>query len=214
MARREWNVARNGQFRWLAKSAGFRRNPQQHAGTGATRQEKTPTENGWGFIIGGGTRNRTRVRFQNQIVTHGSLGRGFDDLAEPQLGATSRLQRSSNGDLTPGRPAMPTQITQTKLADCFLEFEKGVLLSHHIGKLKDSGNLAVEQISVGKLNNVREAVKIVSTVRSILGGDGVTNQYPIMRHMMNLESVRTYEGTDEVHALVVGKALTGEDAFR
>jgi glutaryl-CoA dehydrogenase len=113
-----------------------------------------------------------------------------------------------------GKPIAATQITQTKLADCFLEFEKGVLLSHHIGKLKDSGNLAVEQISVGKLNNVREAVKIVSTVRSILGGDGVTNQYPIMRHMMNLESVRTYEGTDEVHALVVGKALTGEDAFR
>ena len=113
-----------------------------------------------------------------------------------------------------GKPIAATQITQTKLADCFLEFEKGVLLSHHIGKLKDSGNLAVEQISVGKLNNVREAVKIVSIVRSILGGDGVTNQYPIMRHMMNLESVRTYEGTDEVHALVVGKALTGEDAFR
>jgi glutaryl-CoA dehydrogenase len=112
-----------------------------------------------------------------------------------------------------GRPISRTQITQTKLADAFLEYEKGVLLSHHIGKLKDSGNLEVEQISVGKLNNVREAVKIVSTVRSILGGDGVTADYPLMRHMMNLESVRTYEGTDEVHALVVGRALTGENAF-
>jgi glutaryl-CoA dehydrogenase len=112
-----------------------------------------------------------------------------------------------------GRPISRTQITQTKLADAFLEYEKGVLLSHHIGKLKDSGTLAVEQISVGKLNNVREAVKIVSTVRSILGGDGVTSEYPLMRHMMNLESVRTYEGTDEVHALVVGRALTGENAF-
>jgi glutaryl-CoA dehydrogenase len=112
-----------------------------------------------------------------------------------------------------GRPISRTQITQTKLADAFLEFEKGVLLSHHIGKLKDSGKLEVEQISVGKLNNVREAVKIVSTVRSILGGDGVTADYPLMRHMMNLESVRTYEGTDEVHALVVGRALTGENAF-
>ena len=71
-----------------------------------------------------------------------------------------------------------------------------------------------DQISVGKLNNVREAVGIVSTVRSILGGNGVTADYPIMRHMMNLESVRTYEGTDEVHALVVGRALTGEEAFR
>lgn len=112
-----------------------------------------------------------------------------------------------------GRPISRTQITQTKLADAFLEYEKGVLLSHHIGKLKDSGTLAVEQISVGKLNNVREAVKIVSTVRSILGGDGVTAEYPLMRHMMNLESVRTYEGTDEVHALVIGRALTGENAF-
>jgi glutaryl-CoA dehydrogenase len=112
-----------------------------------------------------------------------------------------------------GRPISRTQITQTKLADAFLEYEKGVLLSHHIGKLKDSGKLEVEQISVGKLNNVREAVKIVSTVRSILGGDGVTSDYPLMRHMMNLESVRTYEGTDEVHALVVGRALTGENAF-
>jgi glutaryl-CoA dehydrogenase len=113
-----------------------------------------------------------------------------------------------------GKPLAATQITQTKLADCFLEFEKGVLLSHHIGKLKDAGSLTHDQISVGKLNNVREAVGIVSTVRSILGGNGVTADYPIMRHMMNLESVRTYEGTDEVHAMVVGRALTGEDAFR
>lgn len=112
-----------------------------------------------------------------------------------------------------GRPISRTQIAQTKLADSFLEFEKGVLLAHHIGKLKDSGNLDVTQISVGKLNNVREAIGVVSTVRSILGGDGVTAEYPLMRHMMNLESVRTYEGTDEVHALVVGRALTGENAF-
>ncbi len=112
-----------------------------------------------------------------------------------------------------GRPISRTQINQTKLADAFVEYEKGVLLSHHIGKLKDEGTLQVEQISVGKLNNVREAVKIVSTVRSILGGDGVTAEYPLMRHMMNLESVRTYEGTDEVHALVIGRALTGENAF-
>ena len=73
--------------------------------------------------------------------------------------------------------------------------------------------MPVDQISVGKLNNVREAVGIVSQVRSILGGDGVTAEYPLMRHMMNLESVRTYEGTDEIHALVVGRALTGENAF-
>lgn len=112
-----------------------------------------------------------------------------------------------------GRPVSRMQITQTKLADSFLEYEKGVLLAHHIGKLKDAGTMPVDQISVGKLNNVREAVGIVGQVRSILGGDGVTAEYPLMRHMMNLESVRTYEGTDEIHALVVGRALTGENAF-
>jgi glutaryl-CoA dehydrogenase len=111
------------------------------------------------------------------------------------------------------RPVSRMQITQTKLADCFLEYEKGVLLAHHIGKIKDAGTMTVDQISVGKLNNVREAVGIVSQVRSILGGNGVTDEYPLMRHMMNLESVRTYEGTDEIHALVVGRALTGENAF-
>lgn len=111
------------------------------------------------------------------------------------------------------RPVSRMQITQTKLADCFLEFEKGVLLAHHIGKIKDAGTMTVDQISVGKLNNVREAVGILSQVRSILGGDGVTDEYPLMRHMMNLESVRTYEGTDEIHALVIGRALTGENAF-
>jgi len=111
------------------------------------------------------------------------------------------------------RPVSRMQITQTKLADCFLEFEKGVLLAHHIGKIKDAGTMTVDQVSVGKLNNVREAVGILSQVRSILGGDGVTDEYPLMRHMMNLESVRTYEGTDEIHALVVGRALTGENAF-
>ena len=111
------------------------------------------------------------------------------------------------------RPVSRMQITQTKLADCFLEFEKGVLLAHHIGTIKDAGTMTVDQISVGKLNNVREAVGILSQVRSILGGDGVTDEYPLMRHMMNLESVRTYEGTDEIHALVVGRALTGENAF-
>ena len=113
-----------------------------------------------------------------------------------------------------GKPLAATQITQTKLADCFLEFEKGVLLSHHIGKLKDSGTLTHDQISVGKLNNVREAVGIVSTVRSILGGDGVTADYPIMRHMMNLESVVTYEGTHDIHLLITGMDITGLNAFK
>lgn len=112
-----------------------------------------------------------------------------------------------------GAPIGSKQIIQAKLADMFLEYEKGLLLALHIGRLKDAGTLAHEQISVGKLNNVREAIKIAGTCRSILGGDGITSDFPVMRHMANLESVRTYEGTDEVHQLVVGRALTGIAAF-
>lgn len=111
-------------------------------------------------------------------------------------------------------PIGAVQLTQQKLADSFVEYEKGMLLSLHLAKLKDTGKLTPEQISVGKLNNVREAIRIASTARSILAGDGITGGFPVMRHMNNLESVRTYEGTDEVHILVLGRALTGEAAFR
>ena len=89
------------------------------------------------------------------------------------------------------------QITQAKLADMTLEYEKGVLLALHIGRQKDAGTLNIAQISVGKLNSVREALKIAREARTILGGDGITGEFPVMRHMANLESVRTYEGTDE-----------------
>lgn len=105
------------------------------------------------------------------------------------------------------------QITQVKLADMFTEYEKGVLLALHIGKLKDAGKLEPFQISVGKLNNVREALNIAREARTLLGGNGVTNEYPVMRIMANLEAVRTYEGTDEIHQLVLGRELTGIAAF-
>lgn len=105
------------------------------------------------------------------------------------------------------------QITQVKLADMFVEYEKGMLLSLHIGKLKDAGKLTPFQISVGKLNSVREALEIAREARTILGGDGVTNEFPVMRIMANLEAVRTYEGTDEIHQLVLGRELTGIAAF-
>lgn len=106
------------------------------------------------------------------------------------------------------------QLTQEKLATMLLEYEKGVLLALHLGRAKDRGALDPVQISVAKLNNVREAIGIVSAARSVLGGDGVTHEFPVMRHMANLEAVRTYEGTDEIHTLVVGRALTGLNAFR
>lgn len=94
-----------------------------------------------------------------------------------------------------------------------LEYQKGVLLALHIGRHKERGTLNLQQISIGKLNNVREAIAIARETRTILGGDGITSEFPVMRHMANLESVRTYEGTDEVHTLIVGRALTGHAAF-
>ena len=112
-----------------------------------------------------------------------------------------------------GGPIARHQLTQAKLADMFLEYEKGTLLALHIGQLKDAGTLAPFQISVGKLNNVREALAIAREARTILGGDGVTDEFPVMRIMANLEAVRTYEGTDEIHQLVLGRELTGIAAF-
>jgi glutaryl-CoA dehydrogenase len=112
-----------------------------------------------------------------------------------------------------GKPLAGFQLTQQKLADMALEYQKGLLLALHIGRLKEAGRLTPAQISAGKLNNVREALAIARTARTILGGDGVTSDFPVMRHMANLESVRTYEGTDEVHTLVIGQALTGHRAF-
>ncbi|MFI1538288.1 acyl-CoA dehydrogenase family protein [Streptomyces anandii] len=112
-----------------------------------------------------------------------------------------------------GKPLAAFQLTQQKIADMAVEYQKGLLLALHIGRLKDAGGLTPAQISVGKLNNVRESLEIARTVRTVLGGDGVTSDFPVMRHMANLESVRTYEGTDEVHALVIGQTLTGHRAF-
>jgi len=106
------------------------------------------------------------------------------------------------------------QITQTKLADMTLELGKGMLLALHLGALKDAGELRPEQVSLGKLNNVREALAIARECRTLLGAAGITSEYPLMRHANNLESVLTYEGTSEVHQLVIGQALTGRSAFR
>jgi glutaryl-CoA dehydrogenase len=113
-----------------------------------------------------------------------------------------------------GKPVASFQLTQQKLVNMMVEVEKGVLLALHLGRLKDEGRLRPEQISLGKLNNVREAIKVAREARTILGGNGVTLEYPVMRHASNLESVRTYEGTDEVHILILGNAITGIPAFR
>ncbi|MBA2812304.1 acyl-CoA dehydrogenase family protein [Streptomyces sp. KM273126] len=113
-----------------------------------------------------------------------------------------------------GKPIGGFQLTQAKLADMAVELHKGILLAHHLGRRMDAGRLRPEQVSFGKLNNVREAMEICRTARTILGANGISLEYPVMRHATNLESVLTYEGTVEMHQLVLGKALTGLDAFR
>ncbi len=112
------------------------------------------------------------------------------------------------------RPIAGFQLTQKKLADMALELGKGMLLALHLGRLKDEDLIRPEQVSVGKLNNARESLAIARECRNILGGNGITLEYPVIRHMNNLESVFTYEGTNEMHTLVVGEALTGIPAYR
>jgi glutaryl-CoA dehydrogenase len=111
------------------------------------------------------------------------------------------------------RPIGGFQLTQQKLADMLVELSKGTLLALHLGRMKDEGRLAPEQVSLGKLNNVREALAIARAARTILGANGVTLEYPVIRHANNLESVLTYEGTSEVHSLILGQAVTGLAAF-
>jgi glutaryl-CoA dehydrogenase len=113
-----------------------------------------------------------------------------------------------------GKPLAGYQLTQEKLVNMALEINKGTLLALQLGRLKDAGVLQPHQISVGKLNNCREAIKICRDARAMLGGNGITLDYSPLRHANNLESVRTYEGTDEVHTLILGNHITGIPAFR
>lgn len=112
------------------------------------------------------------------------------------------------------KPLSGYQITQQKLVNMVLEIQKGILVALQTGRLKDAGTLDPVQISVGKLNNCREAIAICREARTMLGGNGITLEYSPLRHANNLESVRTYEGTDEVHTLILGRHITGEQAFR
>ena len=113
-----------------------------------------------------------------------------------------------------GRPIAGFQLTQAKLADMTVQLQEGLLLAHHLGRLKDEGLLRPEQVSVGKLNNVRVALEIARTSRSILGASGITDEYQCGRHMCNLESVYTYEGTHNIHTLVLGEYITGFPAYK
>ena len=113
-----------------------------------------------------------------------------------------------------GKPISGYQLTQQKLAEMALELNRGMLVALHIGRMKDAGTLRPEHVSLGKMGNVRGAMEVCRSARTILGANGVTLEYPVIRHMNNLESVLTYEGTHEVHTLVVGNALTGQNAFK
>jgi glutaryl-CoA dehydrogenase len=139
-------------------------------------------------------------------IIFGSLGAARDCLVTAIEYAKTREQFD--------RPIAGFQLTQQKLVDSSLELLKGWLLAVRLGRLKESGEVTPQQVSAGKLNNVREAIAIARQARTILGASGITTEYPVLRHANNLESVLTYEGTSEVHTLVLGEALTGIPAYR
>ncbi len=138
-------------------------------------------------------------------IVWGALGAARDCLATAVDYARSRVQF--------GRPIGAFQLTQAKLADMAVELAKGQLLALHLGRTAEAGELDPVMVSVGKLNNVREALAVARQCRTILGANGISGEYPVMRHANNLESVLTYEGTSEVHQLIIGERLTGESAF-
>ncbi|MFD1212853.1 acyl-CoA dehydrogenase family protein [Arthrobacter sp. GCM10027362] len=139
-------------------------------------------------------------------IIWGAMGAARDSYEEVLKYSLERLQFD--------KPLAAYQLTQEKLVNMLLEIQKGTLLAIHTGRLKDAGALEPVQISVGKLNNCREAIRICREARTILGGNGITLDYSPLRHANNLESVRTYEGTDEVHTLILGNHITGQPAFR
>jgi glutaryl-CoA dehydrogenase len=139
-------------------------------------------------------------------IIWGAMGAARDAFEDALAYSQQRLQF--------GKPLAGYQLTQQKLVNMALEINKGFLLALHLGRQKDAGILEPHQISVGKLNNCREAIEICREARTILGGNGITLDYSPLRHANNLESVRTYEGTDEVHTLILGNKLTGVPAFR
>jgi glutaryl-CoA dehydrogenase len=138
-------------------------------------------------------------------IAFGALGAGRACFEAAHSYAADRVQF--------GRPIAGFQLTQQKLADLAVRLSQGQALAMHLGRLKDRGLLRPEQVSIGKLANVRAALEMARTARTLLGANGISLEYPVIRHMSNLESVLTYEGTEEVHQLIVGKALTGIGAF-
>lgn len=138
-------------------------------------------------------------------ISWGALGAARDSIEAALEYASTRMQF--------GKPLTAYQLTQKKLADMTIALNKGQLMALQLGRAKDAGTMEIHQISMAKLDNVRVAIEIARECRTILGGNGITGEYSPLRHANNLESVRTYEGTDEVHTLIVGQKLTGQSAF-
>jgi glutaryl-CoA dehydrogenase len=142
-------------------------------------------------------------------IVFGVLGAARDCLDTATAYALSREQF--------GRPIAGFQLTQAKLADATAAYAKAFLYALHLGRVKDGAypgeRVSAEMVSLGKMDNVRAAIQVARSMRTILGGSGITADYSPLRHAANLETVLTYEGTQEVHQLIVGKALTGLDAF-
>jgi glutaryl-CoA dehydrogenase len=138
-------------------------------------------------------------------IAFGAMGAARDCFATALHHAVTREQF--------GRPIGSFQLIQAKLASMAVELGKGTLLALRLGRMRDAGTAGAADVSMGKLANARAALEIARDARAILGGDGITSGYPVIRHMLNLESVLTYEGTQEIHTLIVGEALTGMRAF-
>src|SRR4051795_3927405 len=155
----------------------------------------------------------TGLRGPLSCLTEARFGIVFGAIGAARDSLETALRYSGERDIF-GRSLASFQLTQAKLADMTLELGKAMLLALHLGRLKDEGRITPAQVSFGKLNNIREAIKIARECLTIMGAAGITLEWPMMRHANNLESVLSYEGTSEVHQLVLGKALTGHDAFR
>lgn len=138
-------------------------------------------------------------------IAWGALGAARDSIETALEYASNRMQF--------GKPLTSYQLTQKKLADMTVALNKGQLMALQLGRANDAGTMDLHHISMAKLDNVRVAIEIARECRTILGGNGITAEYSPLRHANNLESVRTYEGTDEVHTLIIGHKLTGEAAF-
>ena len=137
----------------------------------------------------------------------GVLGAAMDCYETARLYAIERKQFDD-------RPIASHQLVQEKLAGMITEITKAQLLALHAGRLKDQGKLDPAHVSMLKRNNVSIALDIARTSRDLMGANGITDEYPIMRHLCNLETVKTYEGTDHIHALVIGERVTGIPAYR